>query len=73
MLPAQGQDNSTYASKGIASQRDNFRVSMRREDRLNEITKRRRLDNIATPNTVGVISAEEIMGCSSKVERTWGH
>ena len=73
MLPAETQDNSTYASKGIANQRDNFRVSMRREDRFNEISKRRRLDNIQNTNTVGVISAEEIMGCSSKVERTWGH
>jgi len=46
---------------------------MRREDRFNEISKRRRLDDITPPNTVGVISAEEIMGCPSKVERTWGH
>ena len=60
-----GEDN-IYTSKGIASQRDNFRVNMRREERFKEITKRRRLDDVQT------ISANEIAECS-KPERTWGH
>jgi len=54
-------------------ERDNFRVNMRREDRLNEISKRRRFDNMQINNNNDAITADEIMGCSSKVERTWGH
>ena len=66
---AEKGDDNIFKSNNITSQRDNFRVSMRREDRLNEIQKRRNLSGFDDTK----LDANEIGECKSGGERTWGH